>query len=143
MRGVLLDTSIISELAPGRPPGGLPQWLRAHRGSLFLPVVAVVEIEKGVSRLTRMGGSQRAELLSLWLDRVLDTFAERVLSLDVIAARRAGAISDAARAKGRDPGLADVMIAAIADVHDLTVATRNLRHFEPLGVPCLDPLAEG
>ena len=121
----------------------MPQWLRAHRGSLFLPVVAVVEIEKGVSRLTRMGGSQRAELLSLWLDRVLDTFAERVLSLDVIAARRAGAISDAARAKGRDPGLADVMIAAIADVHDLTVATRNLRHFEPLGVPCLDPLAEG
>ncbi|MDN2579073.1 hypothetical protein [Aquibium sp. ELW1220] len=50
-------------------------------------------------------------------------------------------MSDAARARGRDPGLADVMIAAIADVHELTVATRNLRHFDPLAVPCLDRLA--
>lgn len=143
MRGFLLDTSIISELAPGRPSGALPQWLRQHRPSVLLPVVAVIEIEKGVSRLARVGGSQRADLLSLWLDRILETFSERVLALDVIAARRAGAMSDAARAKGRDPGLADLMIAAIADVQDLTVATRNLRHFEPLGVPCLDPLAGG
>lgn len=141
MKGFLLDTSIISELAPGRQPSALPQWLRDHRPSVFLPVVAVIEIEKGVSRLARMGGSQRAKLLSLWLDRILETFSDRVLALDVIAARRAGTMSDAARATGRDPGLADVMIAAIANIHELTVATRNLRHFEPLGVPCLDPLA--
>ena len=103
-------------------------------------MVAVIEIEKGISRLMRTGGAPRAERLSQWLDRILETFSERVLPLDVIAARRAGAMSDDARAKGRDPGLADVMIAAIADVRGLTVATRNLRHFSPLGVPHVDPL---
>jgi predicted nucleic acid-binding protein len=141
LSGFLLDTSIISELAPGRlVADGLPEWLRANRSSIFMPVVAVIEIEKGISRLTRAGGSRRAEQLSQWLDRILETFTERVLSLDVITARRAGAMSDEARAKGRDPGLADVMIAAIADIHGLTVATRNLRHFAPLGVPHIDPL---
>ena len=141
MKGSLLDTSIISELAPGRPSGALPQWLRQHHPSVFLPVVAVIALEKGVSRLAGVGGSQGAELHSLWLDRVLEALSERVLAIDVTAARRAGTMSDAARAKGRDPGLADVMIAAIADVHGLTVATRNLRHFDPLAVPSLDRLA--
>ena len=47
MSGFLLDTSIISELAPGRIVGdGLPEWLRDNRFSIFMPVVAVIEIER-------------------------------------------------------------------------------------------------
>ena len=57
-----------------------------------------------------------------------------------MVARRAGAISDRARAAGSHPGLADILIAATASVHGLVVATRNLRHFEVLQVPCIDPL---
>ena len=48
-------------------------------------------------------------------------------------------MSEAAIAIGRHPGLADIIIAATARVHGLTVLTRNLKHFIPLGIDCLDP----
>jgi len=57
-------------------------------------------------------------------------------------ARRAGALSDQAKAAGNHPGFADVLIAATATVHGLAVATLNARHFAPLGVDCVDPSAE-
>ena len=46
---------------------------------------------------------------------------------------------DRARANGHGSGFADIAIAATADVHDLTVLTRNLRHFAPLDIPAHDP----
>ena len=63
----------------------------------------------------------------------------RVLPFDVPAARLAGEWMDAARAAGRMPGFADIAIAAIAASRDLTVLTRNLRHFGSLGAPAIDP----
>lgn len=86
--------------------------------------------------MRRTGGSRRAAALDAWLG----VFPDRFLALDAAVARLAGAMSDEARAKGRDRGLADVMIAATARHHGLAVATRNMRHFEPLGIACLDPM---
>ena len=141
MSGHLLDTSVISELAPDRAARRdvLADWLKAHGEALFVPVIAVAEIEQGIAKLHRKGGEERAARLSVWLDRLVDGFGERVLNVDAVVARRAGALSDAATAAGDHPGLADVLIAATAAVHGLAVATRNTRHFEPLGVPCVDP----
>jgi predicted nucleic acid-binding protein len=51
----------------------------------------------------------------------------------------AGALSDVARAKGASPGFADLAIASTAQAHDLTLLTRNTRHFGPLGVRLIDP----
>jgi toxin FitB len=51
----------------------------------------------------------------------------------------AGRLEAMTIAKGHNPGLADILIAATGIAHQLTVLTRNLRHFEPLDVPCLDP----
>jgi predicted nucleic acid-binding protein len=59
---------------------------------------------------------------------------------DVAAARVAGTLYDRARSQGRSPGFPDLVIAATAAAHGLTVLTANLRHFTPLGVPAHNPL---
>lgn len=74
-----------------------------------------------------------------WLDGLIERYAERVVTLDAPACRLAGRISDESIAAGRHPGFPDVAIAALAQGADLTVLTRNARHFAPLGVPCIDP----
>lgn len=67
-------------------------------------------------------------------------YAGRILPLGAQAARLAGQMSDAAMAQGRHPGFADVAIAALAQHAGLLLLTCNLRHFQPLGVACADPL---
>ena len=62
-----------------------------------------------------------------------------VLPFDVSSARLAGELLDASRATGRTPGFADVAVAATAASRGLTVLTRSLRHFAPLGAPAVDP----
>ena len=61
------------------------------------------------------------------------------MPFDTPAARRAGLLMGRARATGHAPGFADLAIAATAGVHDLSVITRNLRHFAPLDIPAHDP----
>lgn len=68
------------------------------------------------------------------------SYTERILPLDAKAARLAGQISDAAIAQGCHPGFADVAIAALAQNVGLLLLTCKLKHFEPLGVACADPL---
>jgi hypothetical protein len=141
--GVLLDTSILSEFAPGRsPPRDLREWLTRRRPAIFIPVVALTELEQGIAKLRRAGGAVRADRLAAWLDGLLTTFADHIVGIDATIARRAGAMSDAARATGRHPGLADVLIAASAAERGLAVATRNRRHFAALAVACVDPPAD-
>jgi predicted nucleic acid-binding protein len=62
-----------------------------------------------------------------------------VLPIDLETARRIGILSDIARGQGQAPGVADLAIAATAQLHGFTILTRNLRHFGPLGVATLDP----
>ncbi len=142
MTGYLLDTSVLSALAPDKPalPAEFVAWLRDRTDRLFLPSIAVAEVEAGICKLRRAGGTTRSDRLSAWLDAVLDGYGQRVLPLDATTARLAGRLSDAVLARGHDPGFADISIAAIAVRHDLTVLTRNLRHFGPMGVPHADPL---
>lgn len=142
-RGYLLDTSVVSVLAPGREalvPRPLSEWLLAHHKALFLPAIAVADMAQGIGKLRRAGGIERADRLDRWLDDLLATYADRILPLDAQAARLAGQISDAAIAQGRHPGFADVAIAALAQHAGLLLLTCKLKHFEPLDVACADPL---
>ena len=142
-KGYLLDTSVVSVLAPGREayvPTPLGTWLQAHHKELFLPSIAVAEMAQGIGKLRRAGGAERADRLDRWLDGLLAAYADRILPLDAQAARLAGQISDAAIAQGRHPGFADVAIAALAQNAGLLLLTCNLKHFQPLGVACADPL---
>jgi len=143
-KGYLLDTSVVSVLAPGREafvPASLGAWLQAHHQELFLPAIAIAEMAQGIGKLRRAGGAERADRLDRWLDGLLAAYADRILPLDAPAARLAGQISDAAIAQGRHPGFADVAIAALAQHAGLLLLTCNLKHFQPLGVACADPLA--
>lgn len=139
--GYLLDTSVLSAFAPDKPAPspGFAAWLQANAKLLYIPCIAVAELEQGIRKLSRAGGAARAGRLSAWLEGLIDGYAERILPLDVAACRVAGQIADKAVAAGRHPGFPDVAIAALAKQHGLRVLTRNVRHFVALGIACTDP----
>jgi len=141
--GFLIDTSVLSTLAPGRAEPKPAGWLRENDGALFLPVVVLSEIRQGIAKLERVGASRKAAALSAWFDETLQIFAGALLPVGIEIALIAGSLSDRANGLGANPGYADILIAATAEHHGLTVASRNLRHFQPLGVACLDPTAYG
>jgi len=132
---------VLSLLAPGRPAPGaaMAEWLRAQTDTLYLAAITVAEIERGICKLRRAGGTERAGRLTDWLDALLAHSTDRVLAFDARVGRLAGALSDRAVAAGRHPGFPDIAIAATAMAHGLVLLTRNGRHFEPLGVDFADP----
>jgi len=141
VRGWLLDTDVLSAFAPGRPtiPSQAAAWFDDRAEAVYVSAVSAAEITTGIAKLARIGAARRAEALHQWFEAVLAVYSDRVLSFDLAAARFAGAIGDAAMAAGRHPGFADVAIAAIAQSRELVVVTLNRRHFEPLGVPVINP----
>lgn len=145
MSGYLLDTNIISRIAPDRiaPLQQVRAWFheQGEADALFLSAITIAEIEKGMRSLHRRGGIARAQRLSAWLDFISDSFGDRVLPMDAVVARIAGALEDEAESKGRSPGLSDIIIAATARAYGLTIVTENIRHFEPLDVPVELPAA--
>lgn len=138
----LVDTNIVSAAAPSRlVSSGILAWMDAHSTLLFLSAVTVTEIEDGIAKLRREGARRKSANLGAWWDTVLHLYADRILAFDTATARVAGALSDQARGQGHAPGLADIIIAATARHHGLTILSRNVRHFLPLGVAVLDPFA--
>jgi predicted nucleic acid-binding protein len=137
----LVDTNIISVGSPAwqAAPPALVSWMERNSPALYLSAVTIAEIEEGIAKLRREKARRKAGVLSEWLDALLHLYGERVLSFGVQEARLGGALSDGARAKGRSPGLADIIIAATASAHGLILLTRNQRHFEPLGVKTVNP----
>jgi predicted nucleic acid-binding protein len=142
--GYLFDTNIISETATGRPKrnAAVLRWLEARTNELFLSVVTIAEIEAGIIFAKRREAHRKAAVLTEWLDAVLDLYGDRILPMGTHIARIAGRLSGDAKAAGLVPGFADIAIAATAVHHGLTILTRNLRHFEPLGVAVIDPFRD-
>jgi len=139
----LVDTNVISAVSPNRPvPTALVEWMDAQSGFLYLSVVTIAEIEDGIAKLRREKATRRSRELARWLDTVIHLYGNRILAFDTAAARLAGQLSDRARGQGHAPGFADIIIAATARQHSLTIFSRNVRHFEPLGVPVLDPFSK-
>ncbi len=112
-----------------------------HSPQLYVSAVTVAEIWDGIAKARREGATRKAADLDAWLETLLHLYGERVLSFDAPTARVAGTLSDRARGQRQAPGFADIIIAATAFQHGLTVLSRNLKHFEPLGVRALDPFA--
>lgn len=139
----LVDTSVISHFAPGRSPIAPDRitWALANQHRWFLPTIAAMEIQQGICRLERVGSPRRAAVLAAWFASTLETFRSRIVDLDLQAAMKAAALSDRLVASGKHPGFADVLIAATADVRGYGILSRNLRHFEPTGVPVYDPFS--
>ena len=143
MTGWLIDTNVLSAFGPDKPPLGpeVTAWFEEHTDEFFLSTITAAEIEAGIAKLRRTGGTRRAEGLRSWLDQILEQYAERLLPFDLPAAQIAGQFIDSAQAQGRYPGFADIAIAAIAKSRQLVLLTVNLRHFESLGIETLNPFA--
>ena len=130
----LIDTVVLSELRKPQRDARLTAWVARQRTTdLFVSVITIGEIERGISR-QRATDPDFAAALAAWLDRVLALYGERVVPFDLQIVRRWGQLS---AALGNDS--ADLMISATALEHGLTVVTRNVSDFEPTGVATLNP----
>jgi toxin FitB len=130
----LIDTVVLSELRKPQRDPGLKAWFERQRTTnLFVSVISIGEIERGIAR-QRATNPGFAAALASWLDKLLALYGDRILPLDLQAARRWGLLSAAV---GNES--ADLMIAATGLEHGLTVVTRNASDFEPTGVSVLDP----
>ena len=130
----LVDTDVLSALRKRERHPDIVRWVSRQRSTdLYLSVVSVGAIERGIVRQQRQAPGFARDLAE-WLDSVVRLYGERVLAVDLSTARRWGRLSGAL---GHES--ADLLIAATALEHGLTVVTRNVRHFEPTGVPVLDP----
>lgn len=134
----ILDTNVVSELRKakaGRADANLVSWASGvAAGQLFLSVITVLELEKGVLLVERRDPAQGA-LLRTWLDvHVLPGFAGRVLPVDTAVAQQC------AHLHVPDPcAERDALIAATALVHGMTVVTRNVADFVSTGAVVLNP----
>ena len=95
--------------------------------------MTVLELEIGTRRIERRDAPQGA-LLRAWLERVLVAFEGRILPFDTAVARQCAALHVPDPRPDRD-----AIIAAIARVHRLTLATRNVGDFAGMGVKLVDP----
>ena len=131
----LLDTVTVSALRrTSRLEQNVTRWLGSQNPyDTYLSAMTVFEIERGVLRLERKDSKAGAELRE-WSDAIRDSFAGRILPVDEHVATRAADM----HIPDRQPEW-DVLIAATADVHNLTVVTRNVKDFAPLGVRLLNP----
>jgi predicted nucleic acid-binding protein len=127
----LLDTNVVSEWTKPRPNSSVAAFL-ASTGEdlLFLSVITLAELRRGVDRLP---AGRRRVALDEWLESDLEQrFDGRILGIDRDVASVWGRIMTRVERRGGTPGVMDVWIAAIAEIHGLTVVTRDAADFAPL-----------
>ncbi|KQY79081.1 twitching motility protein PilT [Ensifer sp. Root142] len=136
----LVDMNVISALAPSKRKSSeqLVEWLDKASSQLFLSAISAAEVKSGITKAEREGATTKAQRLRDWWEIIEYLYAQKLLPFDLQCAHAAGQILDDARAQ--QSGFEDIAVAATAQVHGLTVLTRNPRLFGPLGVRALDPL---
>jgi len=137
----LLDTAVVSELVRKSPSAAVLGWIGAQdEGSLYLSVLTIGELEKGVARLPV---STRRNGLQSWIRRdLVERFGARLLPIDTRTAARWGSVTGESERRGKPLPVIGSLIAATALVHGLTVATRNVNDFERCGATCFNPWDE-
>lgn len=131
----LLDTNVVSELRRRRPHGAVAAWLRTVPDSdLYVSAVTIGELQAGVE-LTREQDPEKAKEIEFWIEQVAGSY--NVLVADAAIFR------SWARFMHRQPDhlIEDAMIAATAAVHNLIVATRNIRDYRQFGVKTFNPFS--
>ena len=131
---------MLTPVSAGAPAGFL-DWLDRMdgEGRVFLSVVCVHEIEKGIALLDHKGATAKAARLKAWLGGLVSTYDDKIIGFDAEAAATGGRLEAKPLAAGHDPGMADAVIAGIAAAHELIIITRNTKHFLPFGVAVLSP----
>jgi predicted nucleic acid-binding protein len=130
MTTFLCDTNILSELARPRPNAGVAAWSQ-EVSSIAVSVITVEEITYGLA------WKPNSRILD-WFQDFLHAYSE-ILPVTVEIAERSGSLRGTLQARGRTRTQADMLIAATAQAHGLTLVTRNARDFEDCGLSLLDP----
>jgi predicted nucleic acid-binding protein len=134
----LLDTNVVSESTKPRPNPGVVAWLAAvDEDDVFLSVITLTELRYGVERLAQ---GRRRKQLDRWLQQDLPLrFEGRILPIDALVADTCGKLVARTESLGRPIEARDAFIAATAQVHQLTLVTRNVSHFETTVKSILTP----
>ena len=129
---ILVDTNILSELARPRPDPRVVQWANGL-STVIVSVVTVEEVFFGLS-------AKHSPRIERWFEDFFDSDC-RILEITTAIARHAGVLRGQLTRRGRPRAQADMLIAATAALHGLTLATRNERDFQDCGVTVVNPLA--
>ncbi len=134
----LVDTNILSELRRKARNPGVVEWFSNRPAStLFLSVLTLGELRKGIEKVT---DPDRKMMLNDWLEVDLPAFfTGRILPIDAQVADRWGHMVASA---GRPLPAIDSLLAATALRHDLSMVTRNVRDFEDFGLNIINPWTE-
>ena len=127
----LLDTCALSEYAKKTPAQKVIAWLdEQDEASLFISVITLGEIEKGILKL-RKADPRRSQKLTAWLGKVEQRFAGRILPLDAATLHVWAQIAAHTELGGQPTPVMDSLLMATAQCHGLTVVTRNVQDFAP------------
>jgi hypothetical protein len=135
----LLDTNVISESRKPKVHPRVAAWAAVQAwGRLFISRIVVVEIRFGIELLPP--SSQRRDELTAWLENDLpDLFRNRILDLDEAVLLTWRRLVEEGRKRNRTFAEPDLLMAATARTHRLTMVTRNVKDFAVAGVPVLNP----
>ncbi len=129
----LCDTNVIAEVFKKAPNPKVVEWISA-RTEIFLSVITVEEIHCGLSH-------RNAARQMEWFDK-FTTMRCRVLPVTEDVAKGCGMLRGRFLRKGVTRSQADLLIAATALHHQLSLSTRNERDFQDCGIPILNPFPE-
>jgi predicted nucleic acid-binding protein len=134
----LLDTNIISELVAPVPNEDVIRWIEyLDPESVFLSVITIGELKRGIEKLP---DSRRKKALADWLTGdLLIRFGDHILPIDVPVILTWGTLVAQMEAMGNPLPAIDSLLAATAAENGLTLATRNVRHFEASGISLFNP----
>ena len=132
----LIDTCVVSELAKATPEPAVVRWLEQHAQGVMVAAVSLGEIVYGVESLP-VGARRNA--LQRWCGDMQAHFSGRFLLTDEAVWQTFGRLKASLEAIGRPQDDMDVLIAATATAHSLSVVARNVKHFKNTGVELLNP----
>ena len=134
----LIDTCCISELVKKKPNPNVLKWFTDQdEFSMYLSVITFGELRKGIEKLP---DSKKKKELNQWVKEDLNSrFKNRILSINMEEVNRWGKILATAEKKGKPLPAIDSLIAATAQVHNLSVVTRNTQDMEGSGVEIINP----
>lgn len=132
----LLDTCVASEIPKPAPNASVIEWLEIHRAECAFSAVSIGEIEYGLLRMP--SGARRLRLLH-WFDNLCKEFAPGIFPCDLLVWREYARLKSELENLGRPQDDMDLLIAATALAHGLTLVTRNTKHFEDTGCDLFNP----
>jgi predicted nucleic acid-binding protein len=136
--GWLLDTNVLSELRRPRPEPKVVAFVAAQAlDSLFISSVTLAEIRFGIELVTEAG--RRAELNNWLTHKVRPMFEQRILPITEDIMFKWRLLVEDGRKAGHTFSQPDLIIAATALEHGLTVVSRDTTDYERARVPVLDP----